>query len=85
MSGNVCDSQDDFNVAFRKAVKENIKQERKKMGSWVYVYLVVFFVFLVWALFLSMNSPSDRVVNIVLAILFSPVYVIGYYLSMLKR
>lgn len=82
---NVCDNQDDFNVAFRKALKQNEKDDIKKAKGWIYVYLILWLVFLIWALMLAMQvSPGpNRVVHLFLALLFSPAYVVGSYLERL--
>lgn len=83
MSG-VCKSQDDFNKAFREALKYNNKENWKKTKGWVYVYLVLWVVFFVWAIMLAMQvqDPKGRTVHLVLAIIAPPVYVLAYYLGM---
>jgi hypothetical protein len=80
---NVCNTQDDFNVAFNKAIKQNNKDAMKKAGPWVYVYIVLYLVFFVWALLLAMQNPAgpSRIVHLVFAMVFSPIYVISYYLG----
>ena len=82
---NVCDTQDDFNVAFRKALKEENKDAMKKARPWVYVYMTLWLVFFVWALLLAMQVESGptRIFHLVLAMVFSPVYVLAYYLGAL--
>ena len=81
----VCDNQDDFNMAFRKAVKYNNKENIKKSKPWMYVYLVLWLIFFLWAIILALQVPegSDRVKHLVFAIVFSPVYVLSYYLNAL--
>jgi len=83
---NVCDSQDDFNVAFKKALKQNNKDAMKKAQPWIYVYTTIWMIFFVWALVLAMQiSPGpNRLLHLVLAMVFSPVYVISYYLGILQ-
>lgn len=79
----VCDNQDTFSQAFRKAIKYNDKENLKKAKPWVYIYLVLWIVFFVWAILLAMQVPSgpDRVEHIVFAMVLGPVYVLAYYLG----
>lgn len=79
----VCNNQDDFNEAVNKAIKYNNNENMKKAKPWIYVYLVVWLIFLIWAIVLAMQiAPGhDRVVHLVFAIVFSPAYVLGYYLG----
>jgi hypothetical protein len=84
-TGSVCDNQADFNVAFRKALEANAKHQVKKLGNWIYLYVAIWAIFFVWAIILAMKMGQGpmRVLHLVLAILFSPVYVVSYYLCML--
>ena len=79
----VCDNQDDFNTAFHKAVKYNNKKFMHKMKPWMYVYTVLWAIFIVWAIMLVVKMPPgpEKIVHMVFAIIFSPVYVLAYYLS----
>jgi len=80
---SVCANQDVFNVAVRKALKENEKEAMKKIGSWVYVYVVLWLVFFVWGVILAMqiSDHTERVEHILFALVFGPIYVIAYYLG----
>lgn len=84
----VCDNQDDFNIAFQKANRYNIQQQMKKDKPYSYVYFVLLCIFILWAILIVMKSPSssvsNRIVQLVFAIVFSPFYVVSYYLSMLS-
>lgn len=78
----VCDTQDDFNHAFRDAVKYVNKKEKPKM----WVQLVAFAIVLalvVWALVLAakVSGSADQKVHFILALVFAPFYIISYYLS----
>lgn len=81
----VCGNQADFNIAFRKAVKNDIEQKMDKAGAWLYVSAVVLLIFLVWAILLAMQVPPgpERVEHLVFAIVFSPIYVLAYYLGVM--
>lgn len=80
---NVCDNQDDFNVAFNKALKENVKKVEKDAQPWMAVYVIVWVIFFIWAIALGMKvSPGpQRVSHLVFAMVFSPIYVIAHYLQ----
>jgi len=82
----VCDNQADFDIAFRKAITYNNKQSEKKAKPWMYVYLVLWLIFIVWALLLAMQvAPGhERIEHLVFAIVFSPVYVLAYYVGALS-
>lgn len=86
-NSNVCDNQGDFNMAFRKAIEHNDKENMKKAKPWMYVYAVLWAVFLIWGIFLAMQvTPGhERIEHLVFAILFSPVYVLSYYLGALGQ
>lgn len=82
MSKNVCDTQDTFNHAFREAVKYVNKKETPKL--WVQlVAMGIVLVFVVWALILAakVHGSADKKVHFLLALIFSPFYIISYYLS----
>lgn len=80
---SICDSQDDFNSAFRKAVKYTNKENMKKAEPWMAISGVVLMIFLIWALMLAMKLPPgpQKTEHLLFAILFSPIYVLAYYLS----
>jgi hypothetical protein len=81
---SVCDSQADFNTAFRKAVKNMEKEDMKKNKTWIYIYMVLWFMFFIWAVLLAMKVESGpmKVMHLTFAMLFSPVYVVSYYLGL---
>jgi hypothetical protein len=83
----VCQNQDDFNVAFKNAIKYNSDQNMKKAKPWLIVYAVLWAVFLVWGIVLAMQitSPVERVEHLLFAIIFSPAYVLAYYLGALSK
>jgi hypothetical protein len=84
----VCDNQNDFNKAVRSALKYNMKEDVKKSKPWVYIYLALYLVFFVWAIMLAMQmngSHAEKIEHLVFAILFSPVYVLAYYLCMMGK
>lgn len=80
---SVCDNQADFNKAFREAVKNDMKKNK----PWIYVSTVLLLIFLIWAVLLAMQVPkgSERVEHLLFAMLFSPVYVLAYYLGILGK
>jgi bacteriorhodopsin len=89
---SVCQNQDAFNDAFYKAIKEARKKEQdensKNTGlQWaIAIYALIHIIFLVWGVFLAINSqpPENRVLHLVLAIIFAPLYVISYYIGQIS-
>ena len=83
----VCENQDDFNRAFRKAIKYNNKENMKKARPWIYVYLVLWLIFMVWGILLAMKiAPGpERVEHLLFALVFGPAYVLAYYLGALPN
>lgn len=83
----VCQNQDDFNVALKNAIKYNSDQNMKKAKPWLIVYAVLWAIFLVWGIMLAMQitSPVERVEHLLFAIIFSPAYVLAYYLGALSK
>lgn len=82
----VCDNQSDFNIAVRKALKYNMKEDMKKAKPWIYVYMVLWAIFFVWAVIIAMKvapAGAERTEHLVFAMVFSPIYVIAYYLGMM--
>jgi len=75
----VCDNQNDFNQAFLNAVK-NMKSMSKSSKI---VYTVLWLFFLLWAILLALRVPEgqERIQHLVFAFLFSPVYILSYYLG----
>lgn len=79
---DVCQDQDVFNKAVRKALKYTEKKEKPK--GWVsIVSMAIYILFMFWALVLAMkvSTPSTKTLHYVFAIVFSPIYVIAYYLG----
>lgn len=83
MSKSICDSQDSFNVALRSGLKYNSDENLNEAKPWLYVYVVLWVIFLLWAMMLAMQVPagSERVLHVVFAIVFSPIYVIANLIS----
>lgn len=76
---SLCDNQDNFNDAFYKALKYS---NNKKMVSGVGIYMLIHLIFLFWGIMLALKQPKDQqIVHITLAIVFSPAYVLAYYLN----
>lgn len=78
---SVCQNQDSFNQSFEKAVK--YVQKKNEPKKWVQVVLfIIILVIVVWALLLAMKvSPSHRKIHLILALVFSPFYIIAHYLN----
>jgi SNF family Na+-dependent transporter len=79
----VCQNQDDFNQAWTHAIRYNEKEKVKEAGKWLYVSMVLWFIFLIWAIVVAMRIPKgpERIEHILFALLFSPAYLIASYLG----
>jgi hypothetical protein len=77
----ICSNQDEFNKAFRKAIRKTDEDIEEEISPYRNLYILLFIIFFIWALVLAMKMPSgnDKIVNLVLAMAFSPLYVIAYY------
>jgi len=81
---SLCDNQNDFNNAFYKALKHSRKKDNKKMASGATIYMLIHLIFLFWGIMLALKQPKDQqIVHLTLAMVFSPVYVLAYYLDSL--
>lgn len=79
---SLCDNQDNFNDAFYKALKDSRKRDNKKMASGVGIYMLIHLIFLFWGIMLALKQPKDQqIVHLTLAMVFSPAYVLAYYLN----
>jgi glucose-6-phosphate-specific signal transduction histidine kinase len=77
----VCNNQADFNMAVEKAIDYN--NDKSKHKKWYTLYLVIWIVFFVWGIMLAVKvSPGhERIEHLVLAMVFSPLYVLAYYMG----
>jgi hypothetical protein len=81
---NLCGSQRDFNRAVWRSRRFIRRRLERKYRSHIMVYSVVYLVFMIWAVFLAMQTPPEsRVTNIALAIVLGPIFVIAFYLNLL--
>lgn len=82
MSDKICNSQDDFNVAFEGAVKYVEKKQRPSKFIMI-ISLIIMITLIIWALSLAnkIASVKEKLVHFILAILVSPVYIIAYYID----
>lgn len=81
----VCENQEKFNEAFKQAVQENVKIQEKDRKAYN-IALVIYFLLLVWAVMLAMkvSDKEHRVLHVGLALLMGPLYIIAYFLGMMK-
>lgn len=80
---SLCDNQDKFNKAFYDALKDSRKKDTKTSTPAIYVYIVLHTIFLIWGVMLAFKQPREqRVVHITMSMVFSPAYVMAYYLNM---
>ncbi len=83
MDDSVCDNQNEFNDAFRQAVKYNRKEVQKNLKPLNAVYAVLYLIFLFWAVSLALKVPHGqrRVMHVMFALIFPPAYVLAHYLA----
>lgn len=79
---SVCQNQDTFNKSMRQAIKYTEKQDRPKAIVEI-IALAIYMIFVVWALLLAskVSDVEGRKIHFVLAMLFSPIYIISYYIN----
>ena len=80
-----CTNQADFNKALHIGIKYTNKKNKNR--QWMWMYTALWTIFFVWGILLAIKIPAGqmRSLHIVLAIVFSPAYVLAYYLGMLKN
>ena len=82
---NACANQATFNSAVYNAVKYCEKKD--KAPTWVVVVTaIIMAIFLGWAIILALKigattSRETSILHVVLAVLFSPIYILSYYLG----
>jgi hypothetical protein len=85
---SVCRDQKTFSNAFKDAVDSYQKDEYDDMSTTGKVLIIIssflMLIFVIWAFILSRRTKGDKVVNMVLAIVFAPAYVLSYYISNIK-
>jgi len=83
MSKNVCDNQSNFNTAFEKAVKYvEKKHEPNKTVQIISVGLTILVITI--ALLMASTTSGDKKVHYVLALIFSPFYIIASLINNMK-
>ena len=84
-SNSVCNNQSQFNIAIKKATDQYEKDNIKKIGPLITTMFIVWLIFLLWALSLAMFAQDKKIFHIVLSLVFSPIYVLSYYLSAIRN
>ena len=83
----LCSDQKTFNKAVRKAI-EHIDDDDESSGFGVkLIASLIMLTFYLWALLLALkvSDKEHRVLHITLALLTGPLYVLSYYLGMMKH
>jgi len=93
---NLCQDQDSYDTAFKKALNKYKKDEEIKYGMrcsdgdvgckvGVVVVFIIMILFYLWALILALkvNNSEHRTLHVLFALTTGPVYVLAYYASML--
>lgn len=85
----LCSDQKTFNKAVRKAI-EHIDDDETEKSHGFGVKLIVSLImltFYLWALLLALkvSDKEHRVLHVTVALLTGPLYVLSYYLGMMKH
>ena len=76
-------NQREFTHAVEKANEDILRKQYRKYRKIVAPMTIVYLILVVWALTLAMQAPPQtRVLNITLAFVVPPLYIISHYLSM---
>lgn len=79
---SICNNQDSFNDSVYKALKYSRKKEYKKISGPLLIYSIIHLIFMIWGILLAFRQPENkRIIHIVFAIVFGPVYVLAFYLN----
>lgn len=79
---SVCNNQDTFNASVNDAINYSIKQNEPS-NTVQYVLVAVYLLAIIWAIMLAFrsNRGPEMQKNLVLAIVFAPVYIVSYYVT----
>jgi hypothetical protein len=69
--------------AFNNEFSNSLKKRKTMSEQLLMFYTLVHLIFLVWGVMLAFRSVprQNRVMHLTLAIVFSPAYVLGYYIN----
>ena len=88
MSGNVCNNQKTFNRAVKKAINhlDDDEDEDQNQTSKLFLALITL-TFYVWALLLALKveDKQHRVLHVLFALVFGPLYVLAHYVGMMEQ
>lgn len=82
------DKQIDDDNSFYNTSNYSKKRDSKGKSSYVVISTSLYLVLTYWAMFLALKQPAEhscrRIIHVTLAFLFSPIYIIAYYVSYMK-
>ena len=80
----VCETQESFNKAVKTAVNHLDDDGNKNQAAKIIITLIML-TFYFWALLLAMKADEKhRVLHVLFALCTGPLYVLSYYLGMMK-
>ena len=84
MSTNVCNDQKTFNKAVKKAIN-NLDDPDSKNQTANLIMVLITLTFYVWALLLALKvqDKQHRLLHVLFALVFGPIYVLAYYANMI--
>lgn len=77
---SICKNQQIFDKAVEKAIKYNVKENRLSNWSLMILSLIIIGI-IFWALCLANNISHRKTIHYILALLFSPFYIVSYYIN----
>ena len=85
MSTNVCNDQKTFNKAVKKAINHLDESDSKNQAANLVMVLITL-TFYIWALLLALKvqDKQHRLLHVLFALVFGPIYVLAYYASMIN-
>ena len=79
---NLCDNQQNFNLAFKKALNQYDIEMRRDNQSMQTVIVVLYVMLTIWGIMIAMKKDKQhRVFHVGFALAFGPLYVLSTYAS----
>lgn len=82
---SICSDQKKFNAAFRSAMQSYFQQSYP-CNSVITIIGLIMFLLYIYAIILAMRvqDPNQRIIHILAALVFGPLYVLAYVVSGFK-
>jgi hypothetical protein len=78
---NVCQDQESMNKAIKKTIIQSIRENRPSQSSMTFS-LIIMILLIFFSVSLALRVPPNvRQIHVMFAIIFSPFYIISYYIN----